>query len=34
MQIEATASIEEVHEKAKEVVAKIFAGEVSKNVTA
>ena len=34
MQIEASASIEEVHAKAKEVVEKIFAGEVTKNVTA
>ncbi|KAH8102827.1 UMP-CMP kinase [Cristinia sonorae] len=32
-EIDATATIDEVHEKAKVVVAKIFAGEVSQNVT-
>lgn len=31
--IDATASIEEVHEKAKSVVQKLFDGEVSRNVT-
>lgn len=33
-EIDASATIEEVHIKAKEVVAKIFAGEVTRNVTA
>ncbi|RDX45460.1 UMP-CMP kinase [Lentinus brumalis] len=32
--IDATASIEEVHQKAKEIVAKVFAGEVGRNITA
>ncbi|KAI0693892.1 UMP-CMP kinase [Cytidiella melzeri] len=32
--IDATATVEEVHVKAKEVVEKIFAGEVSRDVTA
>ncbi|KAI0747774.1 UMP-CMP kinase [Daedaleopsis nitida] len=32
--IDATATIEEVHEKAKEVVGKIFSGEVGRNITA
>ncbi|EJF62517.1 UMP-CMP kinase [Dichomitus squalens] len=32
--IDATASIEEVHEKAKAVVAQLFSGDVSRNVTA
>ncbi|KAI0710430.1 UMP-CMP kinase [Cerioporus squamosus] len=32
--IDATATIEEVHQKAKEIVAKVFAGEVGRNVTA
>jgi len=31
--IDATATIEEVHEKAKSVVEKLFAGEVARNVT-
>ena len=33
-QIDASAAIEEVHLKAKELVSKIFADEVSRNVTA
>ena len=33
-QIDASASIDEVHEKAKEVIAKIFAGDVGHNITA
>ena len=32
-QIDATASIEEVHEKAKAVVTDIFAGNVTRNTT-
>ncbi|RPD65788.1 UMP-CMP kinase [Lentinus tigrinus ALCF2SS1-7] len=32
--IDATATIEEVHQKAKEIVAKVFAGEVGRNITA
>ncbi|OCH95225.1 UMP-CMP kinase [Obba rivulosa] len=31
--IDATASVEEVHEKAKTVVAKFFAGEIGRNIT-
>ena len=34
VQIDASASIDEVHEKAKMVVGKIFAGEVGHNITA
>ncbi|KAI0811100.1 UMP-CMP kinase [Irpex lacteus] len=34
VEIDATATIEEVHVKAKEVVGKIFTGEVTRNVTA
>lgn len=33
-EIDSTATIEEVHIKAKEIVAKIFSGEVTRNVTA
>ncbi|KAI0371835.1 UMP-CMP kinase [Pilatotrama ljubarskyi] len=32
--IDATATIEEVHQKAKEVIEKVFAGDVGRNVTA
>ncbi|KAI0086673.1 UMP-CMP kinase [Irpex rosettiformis] len=34
VQIDATASIEEVHVNAKDLVAKLFSGEVTRNVTA
>ena len=33
-QIDATATIDVVHEKAKEIVGKIFAGEIGRNITA
>ncbi|KAH9857747.1 UMP-CMP kinase [Lenzites betulinus] len=32
--IDATATIEDVHEKAKEIVTKVLAGEVGRNITA
>ncbi|KAI9056638.1 UMP-CMP kinase [Trametes sanguinea] len=32
--IDATATIEEVHQKAKEIIAKVLAGEVGRNITA
>ena len=34
LQIDATATIEDVHKKAQEIVAKILAGEVGRNITA
>ena len=34
LQIDASATIEDVHKKAQEIVAKILAGEVGRNITA